>query len=104
MDVSLYIVWRMPPRDVVDNSVKYTVVGRSYFPPPLAVVYLKIKSEGVPYICVVGATYCFESGRPDKTLLNFGVNDVDMDLDVSVNVTLNERTEGVERVVQLCLV
>ena len=107
MDVSLYFVRSVPPRDMVDNSVKIIfeyMTGRSEFPPPLAVVYLKIKSEGVPYVCMVGTTCCFEPRRPDKTLLKFRVDDVDRDLEFCVNDTLNGLTDGMKRVVQLSLV
>lgn len=59
IDVSLYIVWRVPPCAMVDTFVKYIVVGRSNSPPPLAVVYFKIVPKGVPYICMVGTFYYF---------------------------------------------
>ena len=85
------IVWCVPHRNMVDNSVKYTVAGRSNFPPPLAAVYVNQKSEGVPYIRMAGTTHRFGPGRPDKMLLNIELYDVDMDLDVCGSVKTKNR-------------
>lgn len=41
--VSRYIVWRVPPHNVVDGSVKYGVAGRSNFLPPFAAICFKYK-------------------------------------------------------------
>ena len=61
----------MPPRKVVDNSVKHNVAGRSNFLRPFVAIY--------------------SPGRPDIILLNFEVNDVDMDLNESGSIRSRNR-------------
>ena len=80
------------------------MVGRPNSPPPRAMAYFKIISKRVPYICMVGTTYCFEPGRPEKMLSKFRVNDVGMDLDVSDNDTLNGWSGGAYRATMSSLV
>ena len=44
-NVSPSIIRRVPPCNMVDNSIEYTMAGCFNFPPTLAVVYFELKIE-----------------------------------------------------------